>query len=69
MPSAPSDVPLVVAGLLLASAPLVAPWRIQASRIGIPRWAPFVLLVGLGAASLVFGLVNPALIAAAFFEG
>jgi hypothetical protein len=36
---------------------------------GIPSWVLFAVLTALGIASLIFGLFNPELIAATFYEG
>jgi hypothetical protein len=53
--------------MVLASAPLVEPSAVGVGAIRLPAWAPFALLTILGAASCVFAVLNPEVIAAAFY--
>ena len=61
-----SEAAWIAAVLVSASVPLSGPLTTPPSSIGVPRWVPFVLFAGLGIASLVFAVLNPELIAAAF---
>jgi hypothetical protein len=42
---------------------------VRDARASIPSWVLLAVLTALGIASLVFGLFNPELIAATFYEG
>ena len=60
---------LMLASLLLVAPPLDQSKTLRASGVRIPPWVPFAVLTGLGAASLIFGLLNPLMIAVAFAQG
>jgi hypothetical protein len=60
---------LMLASLLTVAAPLDQAKTLRASGLRIPPWVPFAVLTGLGIASLIFGLLNPLMIAVAFAQG
>jgi hypothetical protein len=65
---APTPTAVILPALLAASAPFVG-LKIGRSALKTPPWVAFAVLIALGTASLLFGLLNPELIAAAFYEG
>jgi len=69
MSPVPSEAVLLLATFLLAAGPLDEAKRMRSSGRGVPPWIPFAVLTALGIASFLFGLFNPELIAATFYEG
>jgi hypothetical protein len=69
MSPAPSEAVLLLAAFLLVAGPLDEAKRMRASGEGVAPWVPFAVLTALGIASLLFGLFNPELITATFYEG
>jgi hypothetical protein len=69
MSAAPPESIVMLTALLLATAPLEKAKAMRNARAGIPSWVLFAVLTALGIASLIFGLFNPELIAATFYEG
>jgi hypothetical protein len=65
----PTEAVLLMAALLSAAAQADEAAPSRASRVRIPLWLPFAVLIALAIASLSFGLLHPELVAAPFGGG